>query len=142
MENYHNDILKREDPGNKFSNISYLPITLRCNCVPIGNRSDNRDYVEKYIASEIEDKSIELFRFSDQCRSRWPSVGERWIDIYIYKVISFRYDLVAESNLFMASVRGLPEPGVGTIRNWSDKLVEHFPLNLKTPVYPRTERRR
>lgn len=75
-------------------------------------------------------------------RSRWPSVGERWIDIYIYKVISFRYDLVAESNLFMASVRGLPEPGVGTIRNWSDKLVEHFPLNLKTPVYPRTERRR
>lgn len=66
MENYHNDILKREDPGNKFSNISYLPITLRCNCVPIGNRSDNRDYVEKYVASEIEDKSMELFRFSDR----------------------------------------------------------------------------
>lgn len=141
MENYHNDILKREDPGNKFSNISYLPITLRCNCVPIGNRSDNRDYVEKYVASEIEDKSMELFRFSDRAGGL-ASENAGLIYIYIYKVISFRYDLVAESNLFMASVRGLPEPGVGTIRNWSDKLVEHFPLNLKTPVYPRTERRR
>lgn len=50
----------------------------------------------------------------------------------MYKAISFRYDLVPERNL-SASVRGLPEPGVGTIRNWSDKLVEHFPLNLKHP---------
>lgn len=84
---------------------------------------------------------MELFRFSDRAGGL-ASENAGLIYIYIYKVISFRYDLVAESNLFMASVRGLPEPGVGTIRNWSDKLVEHFPLNLKTPVYPRTERRR